>query len=223
MNDAPIGVFDSDVGGLSVSREIRSALPHEDLLYVADAGAAPYGDRPVEFIVARARLMVEFLLQLRVKAVVVACNTATAVAVQTLRSHYSIAIIAMEPAVKPAARLTESDVIGVLATSQTLASERYARLTGRFGGDVEILSQACPEFVALVENAELSGAQAEALIARYVTPLVARGADTLVLGCTHFPFLRAAIQTVAGPHVRVIDPATAVARELQRRLQAGDR
>lgn len=222
MNDAPIGVFDSGVGGLSVLREIRRALPNENLLYVADSGAAPYGDRPAAFITARAHAMVEFFLHQRVKAVVVACNTATAVAVQTLRARYNIVIVAMEPAVKPAAVLSRSGVLGILATTQTLASESYARLTERFGGDVEIISQPCPEWVALVENAELSGPGVEALIARYVAPLLERGADTLVLGCTHYPFLRAAIEAVAGPHVQVVDPATAVARELRRRLESSD-
>ncbi len=221
MSDASIGIFDSGVGGLSVLREIRRALPNENLLYVADSGAAPYGDRPNAFIAARAQAMVEFLLSKNVKAVVVACNTASAVAVQTLRSRFAIAIVAMEPAVKPAAALTRSGVIGILATTQTLASDSYALLTERFARDIEIISQPCPEWVALVESAELSGPAVEALIARYVVPLLQRGMDTLVLGCTHYPFLRAAIQAVAGPRVQVVDPATAVARELRRRLESG--
>jgi glutamate racemase len=128
----------------------------------------------------------------------------------------------MEPAVKPAVELTQSRVVGVLATSQTLASDSYARLAEKFGGDVEIIPQPCPELVTLVENAALQGAEVEAVIARYVIPLLDRGADTLVLGCTHYPFLQAAIRAVAGPNVRVIDPATAVARELRRRLETDD-
>ena len=200
-------------------REIRRALPHEDFLYVADSAAAPYGDRPAALITARAQTIVEFFLSENVKAVVVACNTATAVAVQTLRARYNLAIVAMEPAVKPAVELTQSRVVGVLATSQTLASDNYARLAGRFGGDVEIIPQPCPELVTLVENAALQGAEVEAVIARYVTPLIERGVDTLVLGCTHYPFLHEAIRAVAGSNVGVIDPATAVARELHRRLE----
>ncbi len=218
-NLASIGVFDSGVGGLSVLREIRRALPNEDLLYVADSAAAPYGDRPAAFITARAQAIVEFFLAENVKAVVVACNTATAVAVQTLRARYDIPIVAMEPAVKPAVELTQSRVVGVLATSQTLASDNYARLAEKFGGEVEIIPQPCPELVTLVENAVLQGPEVDAAVARYVTPLIARGVDTLVLGCTHYPFLLGAIRAVAGPNVRVIDPATAVARELRRRLE----
>lgn len=220
MNNAPIGVFDSGVGGLSVLREIRRTLPHEDFLYVADLAAAPYGDQPAALITARAQAIVEFFLSENVKAVVVACNTATAVAVKSLRARYPIAIVAMEPAVKPAVELTQSRVVGVLATSQTLASERYARLAEKFGGDVTIIPQPCPELVALVENAELNGPAVEAVIARYVTPLLQRGADTMVLGCTHYPFLISSIKAVAGPNVRLIDPASAVARELRRRLEA---
>lgn len=219
MNSAPVGVFDSGVGGLSVLREIRNALPNENLLYVADSVAAPYGDRPAAFITARAQAIVDFFLGKNVKAVVIACNTVTAVAVQTLRARYDRVIVAMEPVVKPAVELTQSRVVGVLATSQTLASESYARLTEKFGGEVKIIPQPCPELVTLVENAALHGPEVEAVIARYVTPLIERGVDTLVLGCTHYPFLLAAIRAVAGPNVRVIDPATAVARELRRRLE----
>jgi glutamate racemase len=144
-------VFDSGVGGLSVLREIRNALPHEDLLYVADSGAAPYGDRPSQFIKDRAQAIVEFLVAEGVKAIVVACNTATAVAVQTLRSRFTIAIVAIEPAVKPAAEITRSGVIGILATRQTLASESFSRLVEKYGKGVRILLQSCPGFMEQVD------------------------------------------------------------------------
>ena len=222
MKGAPIGVFDSGVGGLSVLREIRNALPQEDLLYVADSGAAPYGDRPSEFIEKRAGAIVEFLLGERVKAVVVACNTATAVAIQALRSRFTIAIVAIEPAVKPATELTRSGVVGILATSQTLASESFSRLTEKYGKGVQILLQPCPGLVELVEKGELDGPRTEALIVRYISPLLERGADTIVLGCTHYPFLSSTIRAVAGPTVCVIDPAVAVARELCRRLKTSE-
>jgi glutamate racemase len=222
MRKSPIGVFDSGVGGLSVLREIRAALPGEDLHYVADSGFAPYGDRPSEFILQRAEAIVDFFISQKVKAIVVACNTATAVAVQTLRARHTQIIVAMEPAVKPAAAITKSGIIGILATSRTLASESFSRLTERHGQGVQVLLQACPGLVEQVEKAELSGPATEALITRYVASLRARGADTLVLGCTHYPFLSPVIQTVAGPEVAVIDPSAAVARELQRRLQSGE-
>lgn len=219
---APIGVFDSGVGGLSVLREIRALLPKEDLLYVADSGYAPYGDRPSEFILQRAEAITAFFAAQGVKAVVVACNTATAVAVQALRARHSMAIVAMEPALKPAAETTRSGVIGILATSRTLASDSFARLAERHGKGVRVLLQACPGFVELVEHAELQGANATALVERHVTPLLQQGVDTLVLGCTHYPFLGSLIQSVSGTNVSVIDPSPAVARELRRRLTAAE-
>jgi glutamate racemase len=218
--DAAIGVFDSGVGGLSVLREVRAALPAEHLLYVADSGAAPYGERPAEFILERAQAIVEFFLEHDSKAIVVACNTATAVAIQSLRSQYLVPMIAIEPAVKPAAAQSRSGVIGILATSQTLASESFSRLTQRYGRDVRVLTQACPGLVEQVEKGELHSAATQALVADYLAPLLAQGADTIVLGCTHYPFLLSLIVAAAGPGITVIDPAHAVARELRRRLEA---
>jgi glutamate racemase len=218
--ESPIGVFDSGVGGLSVLREIRRELPHEDLLYVADSGHAPYGDKSTQLIEARAIAIVEFLASQHAKAIVVACNTATGAAVKTLRSRFSIPIVAMEPAVKPAAAHTQSGVIGVLATSGTIASDNFAKLYTRFGADVKILMQACPGLVEQVEAGDLSGGKTRALIAQYVLPLLAQNADTIVLGCTHYPFLISLIQEIAGPSVAIIDPAAAVARELRRRLES---
>jgi len=214
-----IGVFDSGVGGLSVLREIRATLPCEQLLYVADSGAAPYGERTQEFIKARAVAIVEFFLQQRVKAIVVACNTATAVAIKSLRSRYAIPMVAIEPAIKPAAMMTKSGVVGVLATTQTLASENLVLLAEKYGKGVKILSQACPGWVEQVELGRLNDAKTESLVVRYVTPLLERGADTIVLGCTHYPFLLASIRHVAGSSITFIDPAVAVARELGRRLE----
>jgi glutamate racemase len=217
---APVGVFDSGVGGLSVLREIRRALPAEDLIYVADSGYAPYGDRPAEYVQARAVAMVEFLIGTGAKAVVVACNTATGIAVDALRAQFALPIVAVEPAVKPAAARTASGVIAVLATTQTLTAQRYARLVQAHAGTVQVLSQACPGLVERVEAGELSNAETRALVGRFVRPLVEKGADTIVLGCTHYPFVADLIQEVAGPGVTIIDPAVAVARELRRRLES---
>lgn len=218
----PIGVFDSGVGGLSVLHEIRRALPGEDLLYVADSGHAPYGDKSQQFIEQRSIAITEFLVSQNAKAIVVACNTATGAAVATLRSRFSLPIIAMEPAVKPAAANTKSGVIGVLATSRTLASDNFVKLFARYGEDVEILGQACPGLVEQVEAGDLSGDKTRLLLGRYVLPLLERGADTLVLGCTHYPFLAPLIQKIAGPGVAVIDSGSAVARQLHRRLEVVD-
>lgn len=218
----PIGIFDSGVGGLTVLREIRRELPGEDLLYVADTGHAPYGDKSAQLIEARSVAIVEFLLGQHAKAIVVACNTATGVAVQMLRARFPVPIVAMEPAVKPAATHTRTGVIGVLATSRTIASENFAKLHRRFGADVKILLQPCPGLVEQVEAGNLSGDQTRALLVQYVLPLLAQGADTLVLGCTHYPFLATLIQEIADPSVTIVDPSAAIARELRRRLAGTD-
>ena len=214
-----VGVFDSGVGGLSVLRAIRDELPNEDLIYVGDSGFAPYGDRSREFVNERAAAMTEFLVEQGAKAIVVACNTATGIAVESLRAKFAIPIVAIEPAVKPAASRTRSRVVGVLATSGTLASANVSRLLTNYGKGVRFLAQAAPGLVDQVEQGELDSPKTRELVERYVRPLIAQGADTLVLGCTHYPFLRPVIEEVAGPGVDVIDPATAVARELRRRLE----
>jgi len=217
-SDRAIGVFDSGVGGLSVLREIRRELPFEHLLYIADSGYAPYGDRPASVVQQRAHAVTAFLIDQGAKAIVVACNTATAVAADSLRATFTLPIVAIEPAVKPAAARTRSRVVGVLATTNTLASAKFANLVEQYAGGAAVLTQASPGLVEQVESGELDGTRTRALVERYVDPLLEEGADTLVLGCTHFPFLAPLIQDVAGPNVAVIDPAVAVARELRRRL-----
>jgi glutamate racemase len=214
----PIGVFDSGVGGLSVLREIRRQLPAENLIYVADSGNAPYGDKPQEFIEKRSLAITRFLLDLGAKAIVVACNTATGAAVASLRSRFTLPIVAMEPAIKPAAAQTRTGVVGVLATRRTLASHNFVKLFERYGTEAEILPQACPGLVEQVEAGDLAGVKTRDLLERYLSPLLAKGADTLVLGCTHYPFLRALIREIAGPNVAVIDSSEAVARQLRHRL-----
>lgn len=218
----PIGVFDSGVGGLSVLRDIRRELPAEDLIYVADSGHAPYGDRPAGYVRARAEAIVEFLVSQGAKAVVVACNTATGTAAAALRARWDLPIVAIEPAVKPAVAHTRSGVIGVIATTQTLGGEKFANLVDAHASGVRVLSQPCPGLVERVEAGELESPETRSLVEQYVRPLVDEGADTLVLGCTHYPFLSEAIQAAAGPGVTVIDSAVPVAKELRRRLQAVD-
>jgi glutamate racemase len=220
MTRALIGVFDSGVGGLSVLRAIREHRPADDLVYVADSGFAPYGDRDAAFIVARAEPIARFLVGLGVDAVVVACNTATVVAVDALRAWCPVPVVAIEPAIKPAAALTRTGTVGVLATRQTLASPSVARLRARFGGGVRFVLQACPGWVEQVENADLEGPVTRSLVERHLLPVLSEGADTLVLGCTHYPFLAPLIRACAGPQVSIIDPSQAVARELSRRLVA---
>jgi glutamate racemase len=216
---APIGVFDSGVGGLSVLREIRRELPFEDLLYVADSGHAPYGDKAPEVIEARAVAITEFLIAQGAKAVVVACNTATGAAARLLRTRYPVPIIALEPAVKPAVERTRSGVVAVMATSQTLASHNFRVLISRVGTGAEILLQPCPGLVERVEAGDLDGTETRRLLWSYLQPLTVRGADHLVLGCTHYPHLLPLIRDLAGPGVEVLDSGAAVARQVRRRLE----
>ena len=213
-----VGVFDSGVGGLSVLRAIRAALPHENLVYVADSGHAPYGDQSEAHITQRTLTVGRWLAQQGVKGITIACNTATVVAAKTLREKTHLPVVAIEPAIKPAVALTRSGVVGVLATRQTVQSESVARLVELYGADKRILLQACPGLVERVERADLHSADTEDLLRQFITPLLLQGADTLVLGCTHYPFLRDLIQRVAGKNVTLLDPAEAVARELARRL-----
>jgi glutamate racemase len=218
----PIGVFDSGVGGLSVLREIRKQLPGENLLYVADSAHAPYGDKAKEFILGRSTAIVDFFVSQQVKAIVVACNTATGAAIKELRPNYTLPMIAMEPAVKPASERTKTGIIGVLATSKTLSSNNFQILFERFADQVKILPQPCPGLVEQVELGDLNGGKTRALIAEYVQPLMAQNVDIIVLGCTHYPFLASLIQEIAGSSVTVIDSGFAIARELKSRLEKAE-
>jgi glutamate racemase len=218
LSTAPIGVFDSGVGGLSVLRAIRNALPAEDLIYVADSANAPYGERESGFVEERALAVVQFLVESGVKVVVVACNTATVLAVEKLRARYGLPIMAMEPAIKPALACTSSKVAGVLGTSRALASPSVARLCRHYGQDVKIILQPCPGLVEQVERGEIQGDVTRLLLAKYINHLLDAGADTLVLGCTHYPFLEPEIRMIVGTDMSIIGPSAAVARELMRRL-----
>jgi len=219
---SPIGVFDSGVGGLSVLRHLCTALPAEDFLYVADCGHAPYGARSPEFIRERSLAIGEFLHQRGAKALVVACNTATAAAVDALRAALRIPVVAMEPGIKPAVNATRSKIIGVLATAGTLESARFFSLVNRYAGDCEIITQPCAGLVECVEANELNSLKTFALLKQYLEPLLAQGADTIVLGCTHYPFLRDALAELLGSNIAIIDTGPAVARELKRRLAEFD-
>lgn len=218
-SDAAIGIFDSGMGGLSVLREIERALPSERLLFVADSAHAPYGDREPEYVQRRAHVIAEFFLQRDVKAIVVASNTTTAAAAELLRARLDPPVVAVEPAVKPAAAVTKTGVIGVLATSGTLASRRFATLRERVADGVEVVIQPCPGLVEQVEAGDLGGPETRRLIRRYVRPLVAAGADTIVLGSTHYPLLSALIGAEAGPGVTLVETGPAVARQLGRVLR----
>lgn len=215
-----IGVFDSGVGGLSVLAHIHRLLPCESLIYVADTAYMPYGCKPPEQVLERCLTVADFFDKQQVKALVVACNTATAVAVETLRKHASVPVIGMEPAIKPAALASRTGIIGVLATTATLGSGKFNGLKSQFDQHARILVQPCPGLVEQVEQGSLTGEQTTALLKRYLQPLMTSGIDTLVLGCTHYPFLLPLIRQIVGDGIDVIDTGEPIARQLQRQLEA---
>jgi glutamate racemase len=220
-DNAPIGVFDSGVGGLSVLREIRARLPQESLLYLADSGHVPYGEKSPEFIRARCRSIAAFFVGQGAKALVLACNTATAAGVAELRELYpNLPLVGMEPAVKPAAQATRSGVVGVLATTGTLKSAKFAALLDRFASDVRVITQPCPGLVERIEAGELDTAATRSLLRGFVQPLIDQGCDTLILGCTHYPFLKPLLVELLPSTVTLVDTGAAVARHLATVLAA---
>ena len=209
-----IGIFDSGTGGLSVFREIYRLLPDERYIYYSDNANCPYGEKSREYIIDRARTITSFLISKGADIVVVACNTATAAAISTLREEFPICFIGMEPAVKPAAQATATGVVGVLATAGTLKATKYIDTREKWAHDVKIVEHIGQGFVELVENGTVTGEEAEAVVEKSVRPLIDAGADTIVLGCTHYPFLSETIRKVAGKPIKLIDPAPAVAKHL---------
>ncbi len=222
MADArPIGVFDSGVGGLSVLRALRAAMPNEHFLYIADQAHVPYGPRPLEEVRVLAEGITRYLLRQNAKAIVVACNTASAAALHSLRKNFpDTPFVGMEPAVKPAAEHTRTGVVGVLATPATFQGALYASVVERFAQGTRLLEDTCPGLVQEIEAGRLHGDTARAILTRALRPMLAEGMDTVVLGCTHYPFVIPLIQEIVGAGVRVIDPAPAVARQTARVLAA---
>ena len=229
-----IGIFDSGVGGLSVYREVRKALPEASVYYFGDTAWCPYGPRERGFIIERAEAITEMLIK-EADIIVIACNTATAAAISHLRARYSdsanpqvrervlkltggrrdhIRFIGMEPAIKPAVAITKTGTVGVLATESTLNAEKYNQMKDLYKGDVTIIEQVGEGFVELVEKWDLSSQKAEVTVRKSISPLLNAGADTIVLGCTHYPFLLDTMRKIAGPQISFIDPAPAVARHL---------
>jgi glutamate racemase len=223
---APIGVFDSGLGGLSVLKHIHAHLPNEHLLYFADSGYAPYGGRTEEDIAARSLAIAGFLMQYNAKALVVACNTATAAAIKALRDHYpDLPLVGVEPGLKPAASLSKTGVVGVLATKSTLSSAKFAQLREQISAasQVRFISQPCIGLVDQVEKGEQHSASTALLVRRYVEPLLEEGADTLVLGCTHYPFvlplIEETIARITSRPVAIVDTGEAVTRRLVQLLE----
>ena len=210
------GVYDSGIGGLSVWKELRALMPERDYVYVADSAHCPYGDKTPEHIISRADAVVRFLISEGAEAVVVACNTATAAAISYLRGHFPIPFVGMEPAVKPAALASRTGVVGVLATANTFKGSLYRDTVLKYASGVRIIEKVGWGLVEAVERGEVPSD----LIDRYVAEMTEEGADVIVLGCTHYPFLQQEIARAAGPSVRIINPAPAVARQTRRVLNA---
>ncbi|MBI1771863.1 MAG: glutamate racemase [Burkholderiales bacterium] len=228
---ASIGVFDSGLGGLSVLQHIRQTLPHEALIYVADSGFAPYGDKTSAEILERSIAVTDFLLSKHIKALVVACNTATAAAISHLRLHYpDLIIVGMEPGLKPASLLSKTKKVGVLATLSTIQSEKYQGLRAQLSADtgVEFIAQACIGLVDQIEKVEANTDQTRLLLKKYLNPLLAANVDTLVLGCTHYPFVASLVQELTSAHIphgepiKLIDTGKPVASRIQRLLVERD-
>jgi glutamate racemase len=216
-----LGIFDSGLGGLSILRAVRAALPEADLLYVADSGHAPYGERDDEFVSARSSAITAFLLAQGVDAVVVACNTATAAAVHHLREHWPhLPVIGVEPGVKPAVHHSGTKRVGVLATPVTLASEKFATLVAQHGQHAHIVLQPCPGLAREIERGELDTPALRALVAQFSRPLLDEGVDTVALGCTHYPLVESLFREALGPGVQIIDTSEAVARQVIRKAMA---
>lgn len=218
MSTAPVAIFDSGVGGLSVAREIHTLLPAEQLLYYADTAYVPYGGRSTEEIQARSLAVAGELIRRGAKVVVAACNTATGAALELLRERFHVPIVGLEPAVKPAAQRTRRGKIGVLATSSTLRSPRFARLLENYASGVEVIAVPGTGLVELVETGDTRDERAVEVLAPLLEPMRQAGVDALVLGCTHYPFLRDTIGELLGEGVEIIDSGRAVARQVQRVL-----
>ena len=213
----PIGVFDSGVGGLSVLRAIRQQMPQQPVVYLADQAHVPYGPRSLEEVRAFSEEITRFLYAQGARLIVVACNAASAAALHHLRRLFpEVPFVGMEPAVKPAAEQTRTGVVGVLATPATFQGELYASVVERFAQGVRLLQDTCPGLVKQIEAGQLYSPSTRAILERALLPMLAENIDTIVLGCTHYPFVIPLIQEIAGPGVRVIDPAPAVARQANR-------
>ena len=218
---SPIGIFDSGLGGISVLRAIRKQMPEESVIYFGDQGHIPYGSRPMGQIRTFSETITKFLLEKNAKVIVVACNTASAAALKYLREKFpDVQFVGMEPAVKPAAEHTQTGKVGVLATPATFQGALYASVVERFANGVELFQNTCPGLVQEIEQGNLNGEETRRILEDALIPMLEKNIDTVVLGCTHYPFVIPLIQKIVGENVRVIDPAPAVARQTGRLLEA---
>jgi glutamate racemase len=216
----PIGVFDSGIGGVSVLAAIRELLPDENLIYFGDSANLPYGEKSLEEIRKLSESVAEFLLEKKSKIIVIACNTASAAALKYLRQlHPDVTFVGMEPAVKPAAEQTQSGVVGVIATTATFQGELFASVVERFAQYVRVLNQPCPGLVQQIEAGELNSEKTETMLRGWLEPMMEKNIDTLVLACTHYPFVTPLLKKIMGENVRIINPAPAVAKQVKKLLE----
>ena len=214
-----IGIFDSGVGGISVMSHIQNLLPNESLAYVADSLYAPYGIKSNYIILERSKAAIEYLIREQsAKLIVVACNTATAAAIKNLRQVFQIPIVGMEPAIKPATKSTSCKKVGILATNGTLESAKFSSLLEAYSGEIEFYTQPCPGLVELIEQGKINDLSTETLIQKYLDPLIKSNVDTIILGCTHYIFIRDLIINIMGPKIKIIDTGLAVAKQVKREL-----
>lgn len=214
----PIGIFDSGLGGISIARHVAKALPNENILYFADCKHAPYGDKGETHIIDRVNSVADYLVSLGAKAIVLACNTATVNAIEQLRTRVDVPIIGVEPAIKPAAQLSASKSVGMMVTSATSKNPRFLKLVETHKGDATVHIQACPGLVEVIEKGEHDSAHCRDLLEAYLTPLLAKRIDTLVLGCTHYPLISAQIIQIVGDNVTLLETSEPVTKELTRQL-----
>ena len=217
---APIGVFDSGIGGLTVAREIMRQIPHEDIIYFGDTARVPYGSKSKDTIIRFSRQIIRFLKTKDVKAIVVACNTASAQALEDIRPELDIPILGVvKPGARVAAEVTKNDKIGVIATSSTIESQLYNRVIHMHNPKAQVFGKACPLFVPLVEEGWLKDPVTKEVACRYLEPLMASGIDTLIMGCTHFPLLRSLLREILGEDVTLVNPAYETTKDLERVLK----
>ncbi|MDA1329513.1 MAG: glutamate racemase [Chloroflexi bacterium] len=223
LNKAPIGLFDSGVGGLSVLRAIRPTLPYENILYFGDQAHVPYGRRAKQELIQFSTAIVNYLIKHGAKLIVIACNTASAAALHALREQYpEFPIVGMEPAVKPAVQKSESDIVGVLATPSTFESDLFSSIVERFAQDTTLLTSTCIGLVPEIEAGRANGLEARRILTEALVPMLEQGLDSLVLGCTHYAFAEKTITEIVGPDVAIIDPAPAIAQRIESLLTAGE-
>lgn len=218
LKHSPIGIFDSGLGGLSVTKCITQLLPRESIIYIADHLKAPYGELGEQAIIERVNLIADHLVAQGVKAIVLACNTATVSAIHQLREKIQIPIIGVEPGIKPAALASNNKKVGILVTQATSKNEKFTQLVNEHSNGCQVYTQACPGLVNLIESGLNDKLETKALLERFISPLIEQNVDTVVLGCTHYPFIKDQLQTLAGEHINIIETSEPVTRQLIRTL-----